>query len=250
MVNNNNKATHNKKNNAHIVEKLKLPRPDWFDAEGRIYKDALIENFNAIEDKLLELSRVDAFSVQPPDINDIVYPDIEDLSTADDRSIINLKSFLNLTGLMGYPLECVFSGTVAKKISFYNSAYKYFTISDKETNANATNPYIYLNWVNNTVAASNTTITPTNSCLIGVYEGGIVKSVNDKDSISINPLFYLSRMSKEPHYIRTDRGTRDKYSCYDGIGSNGRLWGAADTMKKTGSSPNDIYFLDVGRYSE
>lgn len=249
MVNNNNKATHNKKNNAHIVEKLKLPRPDWFDAEGRIYKDALIENFNAIEDKLLELSRVDAFSVQPPDINDIAYPDIEDLSTTDDRSIINLKSFLNLTGLMGYPLECVFSGTVAKKISFYNSAYKYFTISDKETNANATNPYIYLNWVNNTVAASNTTITPTNSCLIGVYEGGIVKCVNDKDSISINPLFYLSRMSKESHYIRTDRGTRDKYSCYDGIGSNGRLWGAADTNKKTGTT-NNIYFLDVGRYSE
>ena len=86
--------------------------------------------------------------------------------------------------------------------------------------------------------------------MIGVYEGGIVKSVNDKDSISINPLFYLPRMSKESHYIRTDRGTRDKYSCYDGIGSNGRLWGAADTNKKTGSSPNDIYFLDVGRYSE
>ena len=41
-----------KNNNAYIVEELVLPRPDWYDTEGRIYKDALIENFNAIEDKL------------------------------------------------------------------------------------------------------------------------------------------------------------------------------------------------------
>ena len=58
-------------NNAYIVEELVLPRPDWYDAEGRIYKDALIENFNAIEDKLLELTRLDAFSVQPPDLSSV-----------------------------------------------------------------------------------------------------------------------------------------------------------------------------------
>ena len=77
-----------------------------------------------------------------------------------------------------------------------------------------------------------------------------IKCVNDKDSNSINPLYYLARMSKETHFVRTDRWTRDKYSCYDGFGSNGRVWGAADTNKKTKSDPNNINFLDVGRYSE
>lgn len=237
-------------NNAYIVEELVLPRPDWYDAEGRIYKDALIENFNAIEDKLLELTRLDAFSVQPPDLSSVEYPDVTDLATADDRSILNLKSFLELTGLMGYPLECEFSGTVAKKISFYASDYTYTTIKNFETNANATNCYVYLDYVNKVVTVSNSTTTPTNACLIGVYESGIVKCVNDKDSISINPLYYLARMSKETHFVRTDRWTRDKYSCYDGFGSNGRVWGAADTNKKTKSDPNNINFLDVGRYSE
>lgn len=239
-----------KNNNAYIVEELVLPRPDWYDAEGRIYKDALIENFNAIENKLLELTRLDAFSVQPPDLSSVEYPDVTDLATADDRSILNLKSFLELTGLMGYPLECEFSGTVAKKISFYASDYTYTTIKDYETKANAIYCYVYLDYVNKTVWASNSSTTPDNCCLIGIYESGVVKCVNNKDSIGINPLYYLARMSKESHYIRTDRGTRDSYSSYDGVGSNGRLWGACDTNKKTKSDPNNINFLDVGRYSE
>lgn len=35
-----------------MVDKInyfELPNKDWFDSQGRIYKDALIENFNAIE---------------------------------------------------------------------------------------------------------------------------------------------------------------------------------------------------------
>ena len=31
------KMPNNDKNNAYIVEELVLPRPDWYDAEGRIY---------------------------------------------------------------------------------------------------------------------------------------------------------------------------------------------------------------------
>ena len=52
------------------IEPLTLPRPDWYDQVsvdettgeiiGRIYKDALIENFNAIEEKLNYLGTLEA----------------------------------------------------------------------------------------------------------------------------------------------------------------------------------------------
>ena len=58
---------------AEQIDLFALPRPDWYDQEGRIYKDALIENFNALEEKLIEISKLDAFDTQMPDIANMEY---------------------------------------------------------------------------------------------------------------------------------------------------------------------------------
>ena len=75
------------------ISRFTLPRKDWYDNQGidsdtgeiigRIYKDVLIENFNAIEQKLIEISKLDAFDINLPDLSKIVYPDVT-LDSEDD----------------------------------------------------------------------------------------------------------------------------------------------------------------------
>lgn len=180
---------------AEQLDNFELPRLDWHDEEGRIYKDVLIENFNAIQDKLLEISQLDAFEIAPPDISSIVYPDTT--LESEDKAIVNLKSFLRLTGLIGYPLECQFSGNTCTKLAYWGEDYTYHTLSNKKTSANKTNPYVYFNHVNGTIASSNSSNTPTNCVLIGFYTDGRVRCVNNADYLGINLLYYLSRMNIE-----------------------------------------------------
>ena len=71
------------------LEHFTLPRTDWYDEEGRIFKDVLIENFNALEKKLNELNALNAFEITLPDFNSIDYPDVT--PDSDEDSIVNLK---------------------------------------------------------------------------------------------------------------------------------------------------------------
>lgn len=229
-----------------IVKRLELPRLDWFDEAGRIYKDALIENFNAIEKKLIEVSQLDAFELKVPDISTIVYPDVT--MDSPTNCIINLKSLLDITGLIGFPIECQFSGTKAKKIAYWSPSYKYEIIKDVDTDATDDKPYIYLNYVDKTVISSAETVTPENSKFIGCYVDGVIRCVNSSDYIGVNVLYYLARMSEEMYDYVFHAGTRDMYRTLEGIGKNGRVIGAADTNKKT-HTVNYVTFRDVGRYS-
>lgn len=231
---------------AEKIELFRLPRPNWYDKEGRIYKDALIENFNALEAKLIEISKLDAFDTKLPDIASMEYPD-STLASADNK-IVNLRSFLRMTGLVGYPIECVFSGTMATKVSYWNETYEYKNIENQETNAGESNPYIYLNYKDNVVTASASSITPANSTLIACYDGGIVKCVNCKDNIGINALYYLANMSNEMYNYTFTKYTRDDFNEWDGIAKNGRVIGGGDTNKKT-ETINNVTFRDIGRTS-
>ena len=228
------------------IENFTLPRDDWYDADGRIYKDILIENFNAIEAKLNELNSLTGFEVTLPATSEIEYPDTT--LQSDDDAIINLRSFLAITGLMGYPLECSFTGNKVNRISFWNSAYSYQTITNVTVNANSSAPYVYLNYNSGTVTASSSTTTPPNSCLIGVFTEGRIICVNDKDFIPVNAFYYLPNMSKTMYNIIFSAGTRDDYNTRAGIGRAGRLIGAADTNTKTSGS-NNVIFRDLGRTS-
>lgn len=231
---------------AEKIELFRLPRPDWYDKEGRIYKDALIENFNALEAKLIEISKLDAFDTKLPDIASMEYPD-STLASADNK-IVNLRSFLRMTELVGYPIECVFSGTMATKVSYWNETYEYKNIENQETNAGESNPYIYLNYKDNIVTASASSITPTNSTLIACYDGGIVKCVNCKDNIGVNALYYLANMSNEMYDYTFNKYNCDKFSGANGIAKNGRVIGGADTDSKN-KTTNNVTFRDIGRTS-
>ena len=63
-------------NEQQQITNFELPRPDWHDSKGRIYKDALIENFNAIEAKLTDIAELSAVSTNIPDISGVTFEDV------------------------------------------------------------------------------------------------------------------------------------------------------------------------------
>lgn len=181
---------------AEPIDKFDLPRKDWYDSEGRIYKDALIENFNAIEDELLSISQLDVFVAELPDFSKISYPDVtlED----NDNKVINLKSFLEITGLMNYPIECVFNGTTCERIAWWGEDYKYHVVENDGTAAKASTPFIYFNPNpsdgNHVFAQANST-TPTGCHFIGFYDNGRVVTNSTPIPMNLNVLEGLSQMS-------------------------------------------------------
>ena len=107
------------------LDKFKLPRDDWYDTVstdqqtgeiiGRIYKEALIENFNALESKFNELSSLTAHETQIPDFATYDYEDV----TLDSESnkVVNLKSFLTIMDLIGVPLDISFSEKFVRRLA-------------------------------------------------------------------------------------------------------------------------------------
>lgn len=211
------------------VEPFVLPRLDWYDEEGRIYKDALIENFNAIEARLKELGAIGESLIiddQGIDVSDIHLDDV----TMDDlpAKILNFRSLLDVVNLVNYPLECTFNGKKLVRLAYYNSNYEYKAITNKSLSVNTTNKYVYFNYVNNTVAASDATTSPTNSILIGVFADGSIRGLNSFEYANINALYYLARMSEETFTVREGfddskstigqwSGWRDRWDGWDPI---------------------------------
>lgn len=177
---------------AEKIDPFELPRDDWYDSDGRIYKDALIENFNAIEEKLLEIANLDAFKTTLVDTSTITYEDVT--LNSDEDKIINLRSLLALTGLVGYPIEMVTSGTKITKLCYWKADGVYKALTKIKTGVTEDKPYIYLNYVDDTVTISDSSETPENSCFIGYYVDGIIKHVNGFDYAGINGMYYLANM--------------------------------------------------------
>lgn len=169
------------------IQKFELPRPDWYDQEGideptgeiigRIYKDALIENFNAIEAKSLELQKLDVLDISIPEPSGFVYND-SDLDTSDDNQVINLRSLVKILDLEGYPIELSFSGTTCTKCKFYklvNDEVKIVNLTNIMTGAITSIPYIYIDIENeNVLALASNNLQSSRYKFIGMYTGGKV----------------------------------------------------------------------------
>lgn len=227
---------------AEPMERFVLPRTDWVDEQGRIYKDALIENLNAIEAKLQEIQALDIFEVTMPDVSDIQIEDDVTLSSPDNK-ILNLRSFLNITHLEDYPVECSFNGTKIKKLCWWHDN-TYNTLVNKETGCNTTNKYIHFNPSTGTITSSSSS-SITNNTLIGVWTGGEVMGINGRTFLGVNLLEVLSKMSLEVSQ------TYEKYrnTQFSDYGNAGRIIGAAQTeWGVSRSRVNKMIFHDIGRY--
>lgn len=225
---------------AQPIEKLVLPRLDWYDEKGRIYKDALIENFNAIEAKLNELQALNALEIQLPDFTTITY---EDTTLASDPTmIVNLKSFLEITNLVNFPIECQFNGTTCK-VSWWGSNYLYHT-KEEDVDCNSDNPALFFNPITEEFTSNNGSSIPADSYFIGYYNSGEIIGLHaDWAYQDVDILAALANMSHET-YSKTFSGVNDGQESENVI-KNGRtvLWSTAE--RHTASYP--MTSTDVGR---
>lgn len=179
MANNNNRNDE--------IKRFELPRLDWHDQVaideisgeiiGRIYKDALIENFNAIEDKSLELQKLDVLDISIPEPTDFVYED-SSLESSDDNQVINLRSLVKILSLDGYPLKLSFTNTKCNECRYYkllDNDVEIKSLLNIETGASLSKPYIYLDTEHDTLeSSSNSNWSSRWRILIGFYVGGNV----------------------------------------------------------------------------
>lgn len=191
------------------LEPFVLPRLDWYDEDGRIYKDALIENFNAIEAKLIELGQLDAFDNPLPDISTLSLSDVtlED----EDNKIVNLKSFIDIFGLINYPIELTFSGTKIKKLSYWNSSYSYITRTNIATNLTEENKYLFYNFSNATVRVDDEATIQSNETLLGVYIEGRVINLFTPFTAKLSLMSLLSNMDTTTRDFKVAHGTGNFY---------------------------------------
>lgn len=136
------------------MDNFELPRDDWYDEEGRLYKDVIIENLNSLENKLIELSGINITNIPLPDISNIEYPDTD--LTSDESSIVNLKSFLNITNTVNYPTECSFSGNTLQSLTYWGEDYKRHQLKNIIVDASDSKPYVVFDPDNQSVSATDT----------------------------------------------------------------------------------------------
>lgn len=232
---------------AEPQEYFKLPREDWYDEKGRIYKDALIENFNALEQKLLQLARLSAFITEAPDISGIEFEDVN-LEDSEDNKLVNLKSFLTIMNLINFPTELTFSGKTCTKLSYWSEEYRYVTLTNKKIPCSDALPYIYFNFATKEFIANNSEETLENCKFIGYYTDNKIIGMYNDDYININALYYLANMNIDTYSKTYSSGTRESSDRDSGYIANGRWIGGANTNTRTSGS-NAVVYKDTGRTS-
>lgn len=214
------------------IEPFVLPRLDWYDKDGRIYKDALIENFNALEAKLTELGQLDAFDNPLPDISALSLKDVT--LKDDDNKVVNLRSFLNIFNLINYPIELTFSGTKIKKISYWNSSYAYITRTNVTTNLTEENKYLFYNFSNSTVRVDDEATIQEGETLLGVYVDGRVINLFTPFIAKLNLMSLLSNMDTSVLSFSTPKASQGFYF------KSGQQAAQAGSESKGGSTSNTV----------
>ena len=191
------------------VQRFELPRDDWYDADGRIYKDVIIENLNACEQKLLEIQGLDAFVVEKPDLDTIVYPDTD--LTSEDNCIVNLKSFLDIFNLVYYPIECEVAGITVKKVCYWDDNYSYITIETTTlSDISDSKPFVVVDISNEEVKCISE-FNSTDYILIGKYIDGKIVSVYETAPLNVNLLQMLADMKLNVASASGQNGLKQVY---------------------------------------
>lgn len=227
------------------LEKFDIPRKDWHDKEGRIYKDALIENFNAIETKLIELQNVSPLVVSEVDWNTIDIPDVT--LDSEDTSLINLKSLINILGLDKYPAVCEVSGlTITKLVWYYNNARK--TLQNKKLDMQDGN----FAWFKPSTgdisilavdAVQNNITNGVEGYVLGVCTNGEFTSMYNKVIIDYDMLVPLSKMNVKP--IVFTNGLHKNSQYVGRLRDNKRYLGMTIINKRAGTM-YELTMPDIG----
>lgn len=179
---------------ADIIEKLdSLPYPEWHDKQGRIYKDILIKNFNALENKINEVIRFDYNSISAPIISNLEYPDVSLSDTDKDNQILNFESFLNICNIVNFPLSVKTSGVKVLTVEIWDEAYSHRFINAVGDNGTATTtyPFIHLNTSTKEIIRSNE-VSPNDCVLLAVLYDNKLVTNNAATPANINFLKVLS----------------------------------------------------------
>ena len=156
---------------------MTIEYPEWFDQNwydpntGRVYKDVLIKNFNAIEEEINRLLAIDINDITIPDISEVEYPDVS-LSDEDaDSQILNLRSYLNIVQIINYPLVVKTDGnTLITQVEYWGDDLTYHILKNlSEVIPNSSYPYMYLDYGNRAIIRSSSYTTPLDCVLIGIF---------------------------------------------------------------------------------
>ena len=179
---------------------------NWYDPEtGRIYKDVLIKNFNAIEEHINELSGITISDIALPEVTGLELDDVSLTDVDSDNKILNLRSYLSIMDIVNLPLVVRTDGNIKiTRVEYYGSDYKYHAVNNEtDLIPNETYPFVYLNYNNHSLTISDLENTPTNCVLVGVL---INNKLYTKDSQLEIPTDVLSLICND----KSTRTTTDK----------------------------------------
>ena len=233
---------------ADIIEKLDgLPYPEWYDSDGRIYKDILIKNFNALEDKINEVIRFDYSSISAPIISNLEYPDVSLSDVDKDNQILNFKSFLEICNIVNFPLSVKTSGVKVLTVEIWDENYNHRFINATGDNGTATTtyPFIHLNTSTKEIVRSNE-VSPSNCILLAVLYDSKLVTNNEATPANVNFLKVLADQNFnmidftfwiKGQYLNTYKGQ----AIADGYGQNGH-------NSKTGAEGDILYGKTAGYF--
>lgn len=199
------------------LEHFNLPRQDWYDVistdektgeiRGRIYKDRLIENFNAIENKLNEITRLQPYNTKYPDTSKFIYSDVT--LDSDTNKVVNLKSFIDILGLKNTPLAVQFGEKRLIRLSYYDDNYKLRNINNVDlSNISNSKPFVIVDIPNQTVSASGDISEITGKTILGKWNGSTIDSCFDSYVANLN-IYKMLMRSMLPYTVVTSKADID-----------------------------------------
>lgn len=203
--------------------------PEWFDQNwydpntGRVYKDVLIKNFNAIEEEINKILAVDINDITIPDIGEVEYPDVS-LSDEDaDSQILNLRSYLNIVQIINYPLVVKTDGnTLITQVEYWGDDLTYHILKNTdEVIPNSSYPYIYLDYGNGAIIRSSSYTTPSDCILIGIFRDGKLYTRDSKYSMKVDTLSLICKQDSARRTSNASAGGSEWQNAGSVIFSNG-----------------------------
>lgn len=199
------------------LEHFNLPRQDWYDVvstdektgeiRGRIYKDRLIENFNAIETKLNEITKLQPYNTKYPDISKFIYSDVT--LSSDTNKVVNLKSFIDILGLKNTPLVVQFGDKRLVRLAYYDNNYKLKNISniDLSTISN-TKPFVIGDIENQTITVSGDITEISGKVILGKWNGTTIDSCLGVPAVNLDANI-VQILSSKPYTTKIATGLTD-----------------------------------------